>query len=252
MDLAGEVAVVGRRAETARLTELAGRMAWGAPARVVLEGEGGIGKTVLWNRGVELARAAGAHVLSASASAAAGQLPFAALADLADGFAGQVVAGLPAHRRGALAAALSSSGEEQPVADELAVSLAVLEVFRGMSAMRPLVVGVDYIQWLDEATARVLTYALRRVNTPVGLLAAARAGANGPGLAVLEGLSVERLTVVGLGPAAIDALLEERLGRRFTPRCFAVWSSAWEAIPPQHCTRRVRCHPARGSRRASP
>ena len=217
MDLAGEVAVVGRRAETARLTELAGRMAWGAPARVVLEGEGGIGKTVLWNRGVELARAAGAHVLSASASAAAGQLPFAALADLADGFAGQVVAGLPAHRRGALAAALSSSGQEQPVADELAVSLAVLEVFRGMSAMRPLVVAVDDIQWLDEATARVLTYALRRVNTPVGLLAAARAGANGPGLAVLEGLSVERLTVVGLGPAAIDALLEERLGRRFTP-----------------------------------
>ena len=217
MELAGEVAVVGRRAETARLTELAGRMAWGEPARVVLEGEGGIGKTVLWSRGVELARAAGARVLITSASAAARELPFAGLADLADGFAGEVVASLPPHQRGALAAALSSSAQEQPVADELAVSLAVLEVFRGMSAMRPLVVAVDDIQWLDEATARVLAYALRRVNAPVGLLAAARADANGPGLVVLEGLSVERLTVVGLGPAAIKALLEARLGRRFTP-----------------------------------
>ena len=112
-------------------------MAWGTPARVVLEGEGGIGKTVLWSRGVELARAAGARVLITSGSAAARELPFAGLADLADGFAGPVVAGLPAHQRGALAAALSSSGQEQPVADELAVSLAVLEVFAGMSAIEP-------------------------------------------------------------------------------------------------------------------
>ena len=78
-------------------------------------------------------------------------------------------------------------------------------------------VAVDDIQWLDEATARVLAYALRRVNARVGLLAAARAGANGPGLLVLEGLSVEHLTVIGLGPAAIKALVGARLGRRFTP-----------------------------------
>jgi hypothetical protein len=218
MRVGGDRAVVGRGGELDRLSEWAGRAVWGAPARLVLEGEAGIGKTVLWNRGVEVARAAGTRVLVTSASASERDLAFEGLADVADGFAGAVVAGLATDQRGALAAAVSRSEGPHPVADELSVCLAVLEVLRGMSAIGPLVVAVDDIQWLDEPTARVLAYALRRLNGRVGLLAAARAGADGPGLLVLEGVAVERLTVGALGPAAIDALLGARLGRRFTNR----------------------------------
>ena len=217
MELDEDGAVVGRSGELDRLTEWVGRAVWGAPARMVLVGEPGIGKTVLWNRGVELARAAGARVLITSAGASERGLVFEGLADVADGFTGAVVAGLAADQRGALVAAVPRSERAHPDADELAVCLAVLEVLRGMSAAGPLVVAVDDIQWLDEPTARVLAYALRRVNGRVGLLASARAGADGPGLAVLEGLDAERLTVGALGPPAIDALVRARLGRRFTP-----------------------------------
>ena len=128
------------------MTEWVGLAVWGAPARMVLVGEPGIGKTVLWNRGVELARAAGARVLITSASASERGLAFEGLGDMADGFGGAVVARLAADQRGALAAAVSRSEGAHPVSDELAVCLAVLEVFRRMSAIRPLVVAVDDIQ----------------------------------------------------------------------------------------------------------
>lgn len=209
--------MVGRGGELDRLSEWAGRAVWGAPARLVLEGEAGIGKTVLWNRGVEVARAAGTRVLVTSGSASQRDVTFEGLADVADGFAAEVVAGLATDQRGALAAAVSRSEGPLAGADELSVCLAALEVLRGMSAIGPLVVAVDDIQWLDGPTARVLAYALRRLNGRVALLAAARAGADGPGLLVLEGLAVERLTVGALGLAAIDALIGARLGRRFTP-----------------------------------
>ena len=217
MGVTRDVAVLGREAELDRLTELAGRVVWRAPGRVVLEGEAGIGKTVLWRGGVELARAAGAQVLITSGSASGRELPFEGLTDVADGFAHAVVAGLPAHQRAALTAALSWSGGEHAATDELAVRLAVLEVLRSMSAAGPVMLAVDDVQWLDEPTAQVLAYVLRQLEGGVGLLAAARAGARGPGLALVDDLRVERLNVGSLGRAAIDALIRARLGRRLTP-----------------------------------
>jgi hypothetical protein len=52
------------------------------PAALLLEGEAGIGKSTLWSRGVEEARAAGHRVLVCRPSAAEAALSYAALGDL--------------------------------------------------------------------------------------------------------------------------------------------------------------------------
>ena len=75
--------VVGREAELAVLREFAGA---GARNRaLVLAGEAGIGKTTLWEAGIELARDRGLRVLPARPSGAEARLSFAALIDLFEG-----------------------------------------------------------------------------------------------------------------------------------------------------------------------
>ena len=73
---------------------------------LVLSGEVGIGKTTLWESGLELAAEQGYVVLSARASEAEVSLSFASLADLLDGVDPEVLAGLPAPQLHALEVAL--------------------------------------------------------------------------------------------------------------------------------------------------
>ena len=73
--------IIGREEELAelrRFLDAADRV----PAAFLMEGEPGIGKTVLWRAGVELARARHFRVLTAIPAPAETRLSFAALADL--------------------------------------------------------------------------------------------------------------------------------------------------------------------------
>src|ERR1700742_2652924 len=87
--------IVGREPELAALRS--------PPRALVLTGGPGIGKTTLWEAGVEAARDAGNVVLVARPTGAETQHSFAALADLFDGVD---VAALPAPQRSALEVAL--------------------------------------------------------------------------------------------------------------------------------------------------
>ena len=75
-------------------------------AALVLEGEAGIGKSTLWQAGVQAARERGIRVLVARPAEAERGLAHAGLGDLFEGVLESVLPVLPAPRRRALEIAL--------------------------------------------------------------------------------------------------------------------------------------------------
>jgi hypothetical protein len=76
------------------------------PRALVLEGEAGIGKSMLWLRTLELARARGLRVLSSRPAEAERDFALAGLGDLFEGALDEVLPGLAPPRRRALEVAL--------------------------------------------------------------------------------------------------------------------------------------------------
>ncbi|MGZ6832288.1 MAG: AAA family ATPase [Mycobacteriaceae bacterium] len=72
--------VVGRDEEIARINSFLDKVPSGGSA-LVLEGEAGIGKSTLWLKGIELARARGLKVLVARPSEAERSLAYVGLDD---------------------------------------------------------------------------------------------------------------------------------------------------------------------------
>jgi hypothetical protein len=207
-------AVIGRDAEldfvAAFLDEVAGD-----PAGLVLSGDAGIGKTILWQEGVEQARERFAHVLTCRGVEAEAALSFAGLSELLSGALGDAIDSLLPPRRRALEVALllAEPGDAPP--DPLAIGLAVHDVLHTLAQQGPLLVAVDDVQWLDPGSAGVLEVALRRLRSdPIGVLVTSRRAATVP-LGLERSLPEQRLTVLSVGPLSLGALhhlLSERLG----------------------------------------
>ena len=89
------------------------------------------------------------------------------------------------------------------------------------SQERPLALAIDDVQWLDDSTAGVLRFALRRVEQePVIVIATERSSTDATLPDAVADLSLERVTRVSvspLGPEATDRLLDESLGLRLAP-----------------------------------
>jgi DNA-binding CsgD family transcriptional regulator len=193
----------------------------GGPRALVLSGEAGIGKTILWERGVEEARERLGRVLTCRGVEAEAALSFAALSELIAAVLEEAMPSLVSPRRRALEVALLlvEPGEHAP--DPHAIGLAVLDVLRVLAEQAPVLVALDDAQWLDPASASALQLALRRLREePVGVLATLRIGQDVPTPFVLErSFSEERLSRLSIGPLSIGAvhrLLEERLGLELT------------------------------------
>ena len=149
-----------------------------SPAALAIQGEAGAGKSTLWRAGLEAAAAAGHRLLRSEPSASETDLSFAGLADLLSGVLPRVAAQIPVPQREALEIALllRPAGDEPPTAH--AIGLALLTALRACVSSGPVVVAVDDVQWLDEASLDALAFALRRVTSgPLSLLVAARAEA---------------------------------------------------------------------------
>ena len=141
-------------------------------------GEAGAGKSTLWRAGVETAVAAGYHVLSSEPSASETDLPFAGLSDLLADLLPAVSAQIPGPQLEALEVALllRPAGEDPPTAH--AIGLGVLAGLRGGLSEGPVLIAIDNVQWLDEASREALTFALRRITSgPLSVMVAARTGA---------------------------------------------------------------------------
>jgi predicted ATPase len=165
-------AVVGREVELGRIGAFLAEVGDGHAAALVLSGAPGIGKTVLWERGVEEAASRGLRVLAHRAVEAEAGLAFTGLADLLAPVLDDVLPALSPPRRRALAVALllEDAGDAPP--DLGAIGLALMDALRVLANAAPVVVAVDDLQWLDSSTAGVSALALRRLDgAPVGTLA---------------------------------------------------------------------------------
>src|SRR5919109_2238226 len=209
-------AVIGRDEELGSLQAFLADVDEG-PTALVLSGEPGIGKTILWEAAVEEARDGFGRVLSCRGVEAEASFAFAGLSELLGGVREETVSAPAPPRRRALEVALLLAEPGDQTADAHAIGPAVLDVLRLLLEHGPVLVALDDVQWLDASTAAVLEVAVRRLREErVGLLATVR---EGPGLtAALQlgrCLPAERLTRVSLSPLSLGALhhlLSERLG----------------------------------------
>jgi len=174
VDVAAVSGVLVRTAELRQVRDFAGQVR-AAPAALAIQGEAGAGKSTLWRAGIEAAAAAGHRVLRSEPSTSETDLAFAALSDLLAEVLPLVEARIPGPQREALEVALllRPAGEEPPAAH--AIGLAMLTALRGCLSQHPVLVAIDDVQWLDQASREVLAFALRRVTDgPLSLLLAAR------------------------------------------------------------------------------
>jgi DNA-binding CsgD family transcriptional regulator len=210
------VEVIGREAELAAVAAFLDAIPEGAHA-LLFEGEAGIGKTTIWEAGLDAALERSYRVLSCRASGAETQLPFTGLGDLLSDVPEQVLASLPIPQRRAVDVALLRADAEGSVPDWRAVSMGVLGVLRSDASTRPLVIAIDDAQWLDLPTARVLAFCLRRIRTePVGIYATVRGHADAaPVLELDHALDHERIhrsEIAPLGAIDLGRIVESRLG----------------------------------------
>jgi DNA-binding CsgD family transcriptional regulator len=213
-------AVIGRDAELAAVGTFLAEVERG-PTALVLSGEAGIGKTILWEAGLDEARERGASVLTCRGAEAEASLSFAGLSELLGDVLDEVEFSLTPPRRRALEVALAISDPGDSSLDPHAVGLAVLDVLRALAGRGPVLVALDDVQWLDSASAGSIQIAVRRLHEePLGLLATLRLGPKPGGLPDLERSfpdeRVERLTLGPLSLGALHRLLNDRLGLGLT------------------------------------
>ncbi len=160
------------------------------PTLLVIAGEPGIGKTTLWAEATRRANAVGYQLLTSRPVPSDAGLPHVVLADLLHPVADDALASLPGPQRRALEVALLRAEPGDGELDPRAVGTGLTVLLGRMAADGPLVLAIDDAQWLDPASARVLAFALRRLESwqglqgregrdegegaPIGLLAAVR------------------------------------------------------------------------------
>src|SRR5918911_1412768 len=175
---AGVGSLLGRDVELALLRAFLQRRPQDGAAALLLEGEAGIGKTALWQATTEAAHERGFRVLQARPSEAERTLSFAALADLL-GDAHELIEQLPAVQRRPLAVALLLEETAGPAPDRRAIGVALLATLRTLAEERPLLLGIDDVQWIDPPSAAALAFALRRLaDQPLYVVMSERTGSD--------------------------------------------------------------------------
>ena len=124
--------LIGRDGELSSLTAFLEAIESGSSAFVV-EGEAGIGKTTVWQAGVQAAELAGCRVLSCRPTGSEARFSFAALGDLLEPVLEEMLPRLPVVQRRALEPALVLSEADDDPAGERAVALGFLGVLRSLA-----------------------------------------------------------------------------------------------------------------------
>ena len=167
--------IIGREEELARIEAFLADVENG-PGALVLSGEAGIGKTILWETGVDEALKGFGRVLTCRGVEAEALLSFAALSDLlgvesSSGPRPRSLRPVGGHSR-------SHSGSWSPATmppDTHTIGLAILDVLRVLAEQGPVLVALDDLQWLDASSAAVLQVAFRRLrDESIGVMATLR------------------------------------------------------------------------------
>ena len=207
------VEIIGRREELLALEAFLADTPAGGQA-LLLEGEAGIGKTVLWQEGLRGAGERGIQVLQARPSDAEAQIAFAALGDLVAPILEQRLAQLVPVQRRALETALLLRESEGAPPETRVLGLALLSIMRAHALEQPVLIAIDDVQWLDSSSTDVLTFGLRRLDTePIAVFATMRGRQPKAPLGLDRTFpEFRRLPVEPLSVGAIHRLLWGRLG----------------------------------------
>ncbi|MEY9935618.1 hypothetical protein ABH926_010300 [Catenulispora sp. GP43] len=217
--------LLGRGDEQAVIDALLDEARAGRARSLVVRGEAGIGKSALLGYAAE--RAGGDfHVMHVTGVESEAELPYASL-HLILGPALGALDLLPILQADALRNAFGQgrTGGTGHSADRFLVGLACLSLLPELSPRRPLLCLADDAQWLDQASADALLFAVRRLQTEqIAVLFAARDGehafAHGAGLAELPLTGLDREAAEqlvarnrhGLALAVRDRVVEESDG----------------------------------------
>jgi DNA-binding NarL/FixJ family response regulator len=182
-------------------------------ANLLIEGDAGIGKTILWRAALARAEELQMRVLVATPSESETRLPYSALGDVVHPIADEVVGKLATPQRRALETALllREPGERPP--DERAVAVATLNALRATG--HSTLVAVDDAQWVDRSSSTALAYASRRISSADGVrVLLARRGGIETGLE--PSADTQRLVVGPLSVRAIHRVVSIELGKSLT------------------------------------
>jgi DNA-binding CsgD family transcriptional regulator len=156
---------------------------------LLVSGEAGVGKTALIEAVAAYAAVSGLRGLRVTGAQFEADVSFATLHQLLFPLLDGTMTRLGDEQRAALRSAFGFRGHGVP--DRLALSHAALELLAQSAATTPILIVVDDMPWLDQASGMVLAFIARRTaGTRLGFLATARTGEEGfldrSGLAALE------------------------------------------------------------------
>jgi DNA-binding CsgD family transcriptional regulator len=182
------------------------------PIALCLEGQAGIGKTVLWKQALAHAAHRSYRVVACRPAPAETGLAFAGLGDLLSDVLDEVLPVLPAPQARALEIALLRVEVQKTPVDRRALALGALNVLRALATPGPLILAADDVWLLDSPTRAVLEFAIRRLaREPVGILVAARRPLDEDDpLNLRRSISEDRIRRINVGPLG-EGDLEELL-----------------------------------------
>ena len=208
--------LVERRAELRQLDELCERTSGGAGGVVTVLGEPGIGKSALLGAAAALGARHGLRTLSARAAEIEQGYAFGLVRQLLEPIlldgGGELLVG-----QAARAAHVFAPPAGPPRADgDLATLQGLYSLLAALARERPLLLGLDDLQWADAPSLRFLLFLARRVeSSPILLAAALRSGAeSGPLGELVDDPATVRLRPRGLGAAGVGALVERDSAQR--------------------------------------
>jgi DNA-binding CsgD family transcriptional regulator len=192
-DRLNECAVMRRLLDEARA---------GSSPVLVVRGDAGIGKSALLDYVTETA--SGFRIARTAGVESEMPVPFAGLRQLCDSMV-KSLHHLPTPQRNALTTAFGLTAGAPP--DRFFVALAVLSLFDYIAEDQPLLVVVDDVGWMDDASVQALAFVARRLLAePIAMVLAARSDEDPPAVRGLPELVVGALPEADARAVLADSL----------------------------------------------
>jgi hypothetical protein len=203
----------GRLTERQALDRLLEGARAGRSGVLVIRGEAGVGKTALLHHAA--GQATGFRIVQVAGVESEMELPFAGLHQLCAPLLAHLTA-LPPPQQEALGVAFGLASGAAP--DRFLVGLAALTLLAEVAEAQPLLCVVDDLQWLDEASAKVLGFVARRLLAEhVAIVFAVREPSEHTPLGGLQELRVQGLDhehASALLATAVPGRLDEHVRER--------------------------------------